>query len=320
MNATEQIETQQITGKRESSLEDDGTEETLQHDEFKVVVRPEHIMRRSDAYVRPGRNALSLVLEAMKRIRLSRPLTAHWELFTNTYKVVPDSNNFHAYLQNLRLRRASAEAVNFIQQIPKEWLEMKTFRIAMSTCARDKNNPSSFAHAGKVLDLMQQNMSEMDILTLGKYLEVALYGADDRVRVPTGRSSIEADYARGRRILRALERLAPCIINVRSALAYSERPDSRFVSKSDPVTDLASALALIREVISAYDKLMSHGMVPVEMNKRIKLERSKLAAFVTRYNAQPKKMLAVGNEAGGQKPNPQPEVVAPRETVDFGVQ
>jgi hypothetical protein len=281
---TMQEEAKNVNQKRESSLVDDNREDILLQDEFKVITRPKATMKRSDAYAKPGRNSLSLVLEALKDIRMSRPLAAYWDLFTNTYKVIPDSNNFHRCLQNLRLQRASSEAVNLLLQMPKEMLAMKTFRIAMSTCERDKNNQNSFANAGKALDLMQQSLSDLDLPTLHKYMEVALYGGGDLGVLPTRRGDSEPNYARGQQILRALDRLGPCVINVRSALAYNERPQSRYVSKSEPVTDRVAALALVREMISAYDKLINNGMVPQEMNKDLKRERSKLAAFVTRYN------------------------------------
>jgi Pentatricopeptide repeat domain len=313
VDSTMDMKEKSINEERESSPADDSTHDILPRGEFKVTTPPKQIMHRSNAYAKPGRNSLSLVLEALKNVRMSRPLTAYWEVFTNACKVIPDSNNFHTYLQNLRLQRASGEVVNLLQQIPKDMLQLKTFRIAMSTCARDKNNQNSFAYAGKVLDLMQQSLSDLDLPTLHKYMEVALYGAGDPGRLPTGGASNEGDYARGRRILRALDRLRPCILNVRSALAYNERPDTRFVSKSEPVTDRASALALVREMISAYDKLMSNGMVPQEMNNDLKRERSKLAAFVTRYNAGPRKPLNGDKEAGGQKSKSQSEHVAPRD-------
>lgn len=295
MDSAMHREAKDVNPEKESSL-DDSTKDILPHDEFR-----KQLMKRSGAYAKPGRNSLSLVLEALKERRMSQPLAAYWDIFTNTYKVIPDSNNYHNYLQNLRIQRASSEAVNILQQMPSEMLQMKTFRIAMSTCTRDKNNQNSFANAGKVLDLMQQSLSDLDLPTLHKYMEVALNSRPDYGAPATTRGNSEPDYARGRQILRALTRLGPCIINVRSALAYNERPQPRHVSKSEPVTDQAAALALVREMISAYDKLMNNGMVPQEMNKKLRLERSKLAAFVTRYNAGPRKPLTGDVEAEGQK-------------------
>ncbi len=302
MDSTMHTKEKSTNGERDSSPIDDGAQDILPHDEFKAITRQKQTIQRSDAYAKPGRNSLSLVLEALKDIRMSRPLAAYWDVFTKACNIIPDSNNYHNYLQNLRLRRASSEAVTLIQEMPKEMLKMKTFRIAMSTCARDKNNQNSFANAGKILDLMQQSLSDLDLPTLHKYMEVALYGSN---AVSTQRAgSDEGNYARGRQILRALSRLGPCVINVRSALAYNERPDTRYVSKSEPVTDRASALALVREMISAYDKLMSNGMVPQEMNPALKRERSKLAAFVTRYNAGARKPLNGRKETEGRSRNP----------------
>jgi hypothetical protein len=179
--------------------------------------------------------------------------------------------------------------------MPKSMLEKKTFRMAMSACLRDGNNPAVFANAGKALDLMQQTLAELDLPALHSYLEVAIYGA-----LSPGHKSVSGDesqYDRGRQILRALKRLDPAVINVRSALAYSEPANSKeAIAKSKLVRD--AALALVREMISAFDKLMNKGMVAREMYGYLASERSKLSAFVTRYNK--KKMKPI---AGPQKPS-----------------
>lgn len=242
---------------------------------------------------------LSLVLQALYDLRLKRPMAEYWNVFTRIHQVKPDSQNFHSYLRGLRVHRASQEAVELLLQMPTSMLEKKTFRMAMSTCVRDGNNPAVFANAGKVLDLMQQTLAELDLPALHSYLEVAIYGA-----LPPGRESVsgsESQYSRGRQILRALQRLGPAVINVRSALAYSNPATSKEGSAQARVTRDA-ALALIREMISAYDKLMHKGMVVREMHGYLTGERSKLAAFVTRYNQKKSKASGAAPKANGGGP------------------
>jgi hypothetical protein len=266
----------------------------VHHNAFKKV-NPPTSSKGLSSYAKPGANSLSLVLQALYDLRMKRSLAEYWEVFTKTYQVKPDAQNFHSYLRSLRVHRASQEALELLLKMPSSMLEKKSFRIAMSACVRDGNNPGVFATAGKVLDLMQQTLAELDLPALHSYLEVAIYGA-----LPPGRDSAsgnESLYARGRIILRALERLGPAVINVRSALAYSQPATTKEANAQAKVTRDA-ALALVREMISAYDKLLNNGMVANEMNKYLMSERSKLSAFVTRYNEKKSKVSGAPRKSG----------------------
>jgi hypothetical protein len=261
----------------------DSTNPVVAYDEFQVVSPPKPLLGRDSAYAKPGRNSLSLVLEALMEVRMKRPLAEYWNVFTNVHIVEPDSPNYHSYLRNLRALRASSETVKILLQMPKSMLEKKTFRIAMAACVRDMNNQTCFSNAGKILDLMQQSLSVLDLPTLHKYMDIAIHAS-----LYTGEASASGDgrnslYARGRQILRALNRLGPCVINVRSALAYNQPPPPKIKEGSQADTDREAAFALVREMISAYDKLINHGLVGQDMHPALKRERSKLAAFVTRY-------------------------------------
>lgn len=266
------------------------------HNEFRKVTPPTPSNGLS-SYAKPGANSLSLVLQALYVLRMKRSLAEYWDVFTRIHQVKPDSPNFHSYLRSLRIHRASQEAVELLLKMPTPMLEKKTFRMAMSTCARDGKNPAVFANAGKILDLMQQTLADLDLPALHSYLEVAIYGA-----VPSGRESVsgsESQYSRGRQILRALERLGPAVINVRSALAYSNPATSKEKNAQAEVTRDA-AVVLLRKMIGAYDKLMDKGMVAREMHGYLISERGKLAAFVTRYKEKKTKALGAGPKANAE--------------------
>jgi hypothetical protein len=264
------------------SSDDTNSTDLVQHNEFRKV-KPPTPTKGVSAYAKPGVNSLSLVFEALLKLRMKRSSAEYWEAFTVTHNVKPDSINFHNYLRVLRVNHASSDTVELLLRMPKSMMEKKTFRIAMAACARDKNSPSAFANAGKVLDLMQQNLTSQDMVALHSYLEVAVYGAvGPRFKQPT-EGSPASEYARGRQMLRALERLAPSLVNLRATIAYSDPPETEEgVAAAKSTRD--GALALVREMISAYDKLMNKGMVARETYGYLIAERAKLAAFVTRYN------------------------------------
>lgn len=278
-----QEEAESVTWSKSSVLDNNSTNSIIPQEEFQVLSPPKPLSGRSSAYAKPGQNSLSLVLQALEGVRLKRPLAAYWNVFTDVHNVDPDSQNYHSYLRNLRALRESSETVKVLLQIPKSMLEKKTFRIAMSACARDMKNPSCFSNAGKILDLMQQSIADADLPALHKYMDIAIHGSLYSGEPSAGGDSDKSLFARGRQILRALKRLGPSLINVRSALAYNLPPPARIKGGSHEESQQEAALALVREMISAYDKLINNGMVAKEMHGDLKRERSKLAAFVTRY-------------------------------------
>lgn len=223
-------------------------------------------------YAKPGQNSLSLLLKAALQLNLKAPATAYWNIFTKTYLVQPDGENYHSYLRILRVFRASTEMLEILSQMSRQDMEVKTFRLAMSTCARDKRNPNAFSNAGKVLDLMTKNLPHPDVQALEQYLEVAL---DSPARAKT-------QNAQGEQILRALERLNPSFLNLKAAMQF---PGTR-TELDTPHAKLELIESIIRlasGMIRAFDHLMNKALVPREMFGDLTKQRSKIAAFITRY-------------------------------------
>lgn len=129
----------------------------------------------------PGRNTLSLILDACIHLRAVRPAQAYWGLLTDpsgTYNVKPDNENYHMYLRLLRVQRASKTAVALLKDMHSgdlqsmKILEPKTFRIAMSVCVRDKLNAFVLSHAQTVLETMYKSLETPDVKTCAMYIEL----------------------------------------------------------------------------------------------------------------------------------------------------
>lgn len=262
--------------------------DTLHIEEFTTITPTKSPVDGTGAYAKPGQNSLSLVMQALLHLHLKIPVAKspavnYWNIFTNNLRVVPDGENYVAYLRILRVFRASTEAVELLQQMPKRYMAHKVFRIAISTCHRDKLNHHAFSNAGKILDLMQSHLEVPDIRTLITYLDVALTSPAYSDRTSSDGKSHYSKYIQGKQILRALQRLGPSFVNIRSLLTYGDPTDAKINGKQKSSEFLDEVLSLTQHMIRATDILMNKALVPREMYQQITKQRSKLAAFVTRH-------------------------------------
>jgi pentatricopeptide repeat protein len=160
-------------------------ESPIPHDQFKRIVpakRKDTYGKGLSSFPTPGQNTLSLLMETLQEAKFALPATLYWKIFTEHYGVKPDSANIHSYLRILRQGRLSDETTAVLQQMPTYMLEKKTFRIAIASCARDKQNPNAFANASRIVDLMQKTMDQIDLPTLHIFLDVALDADTDPKR------------------------------------------------------------------------------------------------------------------------------------------
>ena len=230
----------------------------------------------TNSYAKPGQNTLSLLMEALLDLRLKEPATKYWEILTKAHAVDPDAGNYHAYLRVLRLHRAGTETVKMLLKMPASYMEAKTFRIAMSTCRRDINNQHAFANAGKVLDIMQSTVATPDPKVISEYLHIAF---------STNASDVQGaslKYAKGKQIMRALDRINPSYVNLRSLVAYGD-PTKPTAMRGEKQALIESVLELTRNLIRAHDILLHNQMVTREQSPNLIAQRSKLAAFITRF-------------------------------------
>ncbi|KAI9844711.1 MAG: hypothetical protein M1838_002069 [Thelocarpon superellum] len=226
-------------------------------------------------YGEPQTQTLSLLLDACSKLRIKKTATDYWELLTDstTYGIRPDSNNYISYLRLLRFTRASSQATRLLLDEAMHSRDAafvrKAFRVAMSACVRDRNNPHSLEHAHQLLKAMQGRFSDTDIRTLMLYMQLTTSTDDAKV------------------MLQILDHVRPAFLNLRSQIAYGhantlDMPERWYRDMS---------LDLARRMIGCYDRLINRG----ENNPRVLdhyfEERNRLAAYVTRYNVPGKEVV-----------------------------
>ncbi|KAI4106885.1 MAG: hypothetical protein LQ339_002857 [Xanthoria mediterranea] len=130
----------------------------------------------------PGRNTLSLVLDACINLRAIPSAQAYWGLLTDPsgpYKVKPDSANYHMYLRVLRVQRASKAASEMINDMysgdlkSMQLLQPKTFRIALSACVRNSASPGVMEHATQILKIMYKSLGQPDFKAMEMFVQLA---------------------------------------------------------------------------------------------------------------------------------------------------
>ncbi|KAG9558438.1 hypothetical protein KCU71_g12671, partial [Aureobasidium melanogenum] len=214
--------------------------------------------------VKPGNNTFSLLLEACKLAHAFRTSYEYWDLLTNksTYALKPDMDNIHTFMRILRQTRASGRTLDLVKDtIPGYgWKpHRKTFRIAMSACSRDKNNPNVMNHANQLFELSEHYQVEPDPTTLTQYMELALSTQDGEI------------------ISQVIDRLSDPITKLRSIISFG-----RFSSGKTSATARHDVVALMRTVIGAMDQLMKKQLIPQDQVQGWMQRRSKMGAFVTR--------------------------------------
>ncbi|EUC45012.1 hypothetical protein COCMIDRAFT_5766 [Bipolaris oryzae ATCC 44560] len=255
-------------------------------DEF-LPLKPKGALPHSLAYVRPGNNTLSIIQEACQKIVANKAAQEYWDLLTDprTYKIVPDRINLHMRLRNLRLNRASADAVQLLQDdmIGKDIAPRPgTFRIAMSTCVRDKNNHNSLKHASQILNMMFKILEDADPKTITMYAELAT----------------SFPLAKGSDLVDALTILNPIAKNIRLQLGVGGR-ERRHRRVAGPQylegEERQDAITALRKIHGVYDKLLFSNLISEEMKAPFKVERARLSAFIQRILFQDGHSRSKGN-------------------------
>jgi hypothetical protein len=224
-------------------------------------------------YVRPGNNTLSVVQEACQKIVANKASQEYWDLLCDptTYNIAPDLNNLNMRLRNLRQNRASGAAVQLLEHdmMDKDITPGPgTFRIAMSTCVRDKNNHNSLKHAGRILNVMLKLREDADPKAVGMYAELAT----------------NFPLLKGSDVVNALTILNPIAKNIRlqlgvgAAKPYGKGAAPRYLKGEDK----ADAIAALRKIHGVFDKLLFSNLIAEELKAPFKSERARLSAFIQR--------------------------------------
>ena len=172
----------------------------------------------------------------------------------------------------------------------------KMFWIAMTTCARDRLNPHVFSHATRVLQMMRTAMADANLGTMDKYLDIAVeidaryrrtgYAgpSDDQSTAASGDVAVVADRQAVKQpekvLAQALENLTPCMLNLKSKLAYGRYRDGARVTP-DTRQDIVQ---LARRMAGSYGHLMDRGGRGRAKNWALyRLRTKELFALVERY-------------------------------------
>ena len=254
-------------------------------------------------YVVPGRNALSLVMKALARLRRSNLAPKYWQVFTEDYRIIPDADNWFSYLGVCAKAGASAKAAEIIQMMPMELLTPKTYRLAFKVCVKDNLNVHAFDNANMIFDEMARTLKSPDCESLKLYLQAAL-GNHRKFKLleETGDPS-GSKFARGEQIVQALDRLWEPLKLAQNALAYPDintrSPEEEWARTYD---DRAQLIGLSRMIVAAIDKLLSEGMVSPELIKVLKTRRNILNRQVARHYEKYHAMKGKSKGKEEQKP------------------
>lgn len=123
----------------------------------------------------PTNNTISLLMETCQKLMNKKAADSYWKLLTSdkNFQITPDSDNFNCYLRLLRQSKSSNQALRLVQEMPPELLEQKTFRIAMSACVKNAENPLAIDNCANVVDLMQKRLEQPHVPTLIAYMQFA---------------------------------------------------------------------------------------------------------------------------------------------------
>jgi hypothetical protein len=256
-------------------------------------------------YAKPAQNTLSLIMQVFVKLRLKSPASSYWSLLTGSdgYTIQPDAANYQDYLRHLRIMRAGNDTVELLRnEMPRDMLQERTFRIAMSTISRDRKNPKSFQNAGIVLDLMQQTLQDVDVRTLQTYLNIACYFLPDTH--PNVKHDVPEDRQAGELILRALDRLESCVNNAYSCASYGSTRRDIVRYTNGETAGLDDFVKLCSSMVGIYDKLILQALVPQELHKMLKRKRAKLAFRVTNLSKRVRPEFRAGGDMKTQKTEP----------------
>lgn len=228
-------------------------------------------------YATPSNNTLSMIQEACQKIVARKAAKEYWDMLTDPmmYAIVPDVNNLHQRLRVLRQDRASTATVEMLKEyfIGKDVRPVRgTFRIAMSTCVRDKNNHNSLRNAGQIMQMMMSTLPDADAGTVERYASLA----------------VAFPLAKGDDLIEALTILQPAVKSLRTQLSFGlEQPDPVRLGKGRLTKRMSQeerqgALLALRRVFALYHKLLNEDMIPQTSRAPFETERARLSAFFNR--------------------------------------
>ncbi|KAF2814804.1 uncharacterized protein BDZ99DRAFT_378812 [Mytilinidion resinicola] len=244
-------------------------------------------------YVTPGNNTLSVIQEACLKIIANQESTTYWNLLTDSYGIKPDLNNLNMRLRIIRQNRASREAVELIENdlVGSDKRPTRgTFRIAMSVCKRDKNNPSVLDHAGRILDVMTSTLADADAKTSSAYADLVFLVAPNSEAIKI-----------------ALLKLEPVLASIKIQLGVGKDSGAE-ISHSGPMPltaeERTDAMETIRSIYRLYERIVLREEMADDERRPYIEGRSRLSALLNRLDyVLRRKAAALRETTRNQKQN-----------------
>ncbi|KAK4226077.1 hypothetical protein QBC38DRAFT_481447 [Podospora fimiseda] len=236
-----------------------------------------------EQFPHPGNKTLSLVLKALENTKKTSLAPKYWKHFKYAYKVIPDLENYSAYLLCLRRGHASTQAASVIEGMPKEFLSNVTFRIGLKTCIDDRLNSKSFAAACKILEIMRRMMRYPDGISMRLFLHAARHNFKHLEKLEKT-NPLAYKFARGEQFVQAVQSIwRPLQILIRS-FSYPEQPSRSPEEALRKAKDtMQEAMATARAMMSLIDVVTNENMAKPPVIKDLRLKRKFLNLLVEQY-------------------------------------
>ncbi|KYK56727.1 pentatricopeptide repeat protein [Drechmeria coniospora] len=231
----------------------------------------------------PGRNTLALVLTTLASARLTTIGIKYWNLLVRNYGIVPDQDNWLRMLGMLKCAKASAHAAAILDIMPDEYVDAKSYGIAMETCVRDNINPNAIQNSAAILDSMMNRLPVPDVHALRLFLRVALVSHFHLRAKSKNGDEVAAKREYGIQITTALARLWEPYKKVHyHYFKATPRP-------SDAKEDRAlynckrEVVSIARLMFSAFNKVINERMLPEKNLRELRPIGAKINREIQRF-------------------------------------
>lgn len=290
---------------------------------------PVEANRNAPMYPAPTTKTLAIVISALQDTRRVHLTLTYWNLLTRTHDVIPDGNNWHSLLYVLRRSHSSSQVVNVLNEMPRDTLNPKTFRIAFKTCLQDNVNPQVMQNADAILEKMTSALRVPDPEALRLYLDVATTSHHQyRLQKKRGADSAPLDAAYAEQIVSALDSLfkpgvfprcrdellgmlkaaSPGAAGAkpgrggRSRWATGSRDSDREKEHRALARSYASeVVAFLRKAVAAWDRVITERLLPEDRLVPLRHKRGAVNGFVSSYFTILKEADAWSTEEGPTK-------------------
>ncbi|KAJ4264770.1 hypothetical protein NW762_005013 [Fusarium torreyae] len=221
------------------------------------------------SYVSPGTNTLALILKTVATGRLSSIGVKYWNLLVREYKVEPDRDSWMRLFGLLKQAKASANASEILDIIPKDYINPRFYRIAMETCVRDNINRNAIKNSDRALASMTRRLEVPDPHTMRIYLQVAKF-SHYHLRTRAEKGDVEgAKRTYGIQITEALSQMWELYRKLHEHF-FEKAKATTEKEKGILYNDQREVIALARIMYGSYNKVIQQGMLPLEDVRRVR--------------------------------------------------